>query len=45
MPDVGERVLLDALVARRIKISQERLRNTIHRVDPITLPFDGRVLW
>ena len=35
MPDVGERMLLGALVARGVKVSRERLRLTVQKVDPI----------
>ena len=35
MPDVGERMLLGALIARGVKVGRERLRRIIQKVDPI----------
>ena len=35
MPDVGERMLMGALVARGVKVERERLRRTIQKVDPV----------
>ena len=35
MPDVGERMLLGALIARGVKVGRERLRRIIQKVDPV----------
>ena len=35
MPDVGERMVMGALLSRGVKISRERLRRIIQKVDPV----------